>query len=134
MEGKVVLVTGASSGIGADTGKHFASLNCKLALVARNAENLEKVKQKCGTEDQRKQLCQTSLACQSLKNSLHTLALLVHSCGIIVKHKLVLPLRHNLLQNIEIHTHKLGILGLWDALLSAELTLAHVHLWHLHHI
>lgn len=47
MEGKVILVTGASSGIGAGSAKHFSSLGCKLALVARNKENLEKVKEDC---------------------------------------------------------------------------------------
>lgn len=51
---KVVLITGASSGIGAGTAKHFASLGCKLALVSRNEENLRKVADECkaaGAED-----------------------------------------------------------------------------------
>ncbi|XP_054716029.1 3-oxoacyl-[acyl-carrier-protein] reductase FabG-like [Uloborus diversus] len=42
LTGKVALITGASSGIGAATAVHFASLGCKLALTGRNAENLEK--------------------------------------------------------------------------------------------
>ncbi|KAG4070599.1 hypothetical protein HA402_013519 [Bradysia odoriphaga] len=44
---KVVLITGASSGIGACTSKHFAKLNAKLALVGRNVERLEVVAQQC---------------------------------------------------------------------------------------
>ena len=47
LSGKVVLITGASSGIGAGSAKYFASLGCKLALVARSKEKLESVKQDC---------------------------------------------------------------------------------------
>jgi len=47
MTDKVVLITGASSGIGAGTAKHFAGLGCKLALVARNKDALETVKEEC---------------------------------------------------------------------------------------
>ncbi|KAJ8937784.1 hypothetical protein NQ318_012264 [Aromia moschata] len=40
--GKVVLITGASSGIGAATAKCFAGLGATLALAGRNLENLKK--------------------------------------------------------------------------------------------
>ncbi|KAG4076920.1 hypothetical protein HA402_015907 [Bradysia odoriphaga] len=46
--GKVVLITGASSGIGAGTAEHFSQLGASLALVGRNANNLSEVIQKCG--------------------------------------------------------------------------------------
>ena len=46
-EGKVVLITGASAGIGAATGVHFASLGAQIALVARNSENLKNVQTQC---------------------------------------------------------------------------------------
>lgn len=45
--GKVVLITGASSGIGAATAEHLASLGASLALVGRNAENLRKAALAC---------------------------------------------------------------------------------------
>ncbi|XP_050295903.1 3-oxoacyl-[acyl-carrier-protein] reductase FabG-like [Anthonomus grandis grandis] len=45
--GKVVLITGASSGIGAATAKHFAKLGASLALAGRNKENLQKVAAEC---------------------------------------------------------------------------------------
>lgn len=45
--GKVVLVTGASSGIGAATAKLFASLGASLSLTGRNNENLKKVADEC---------------------------------------------------------------------------------------
>ncbi|KAL1506334.1 hypothetical protein ABEB36_005718 [Hypothenemus hampei] len=45
--GKVVLITGASSGIGAATAKHFAKLGASLALNGRNKENLQKVSEEC---------------------------------------------------------------------------------------
>jgi len=45
--GKVVLITGASSGIGAATAKHFAKLGASLALAGRNKQNLTKVASEC---------------------------------------------------------------------------------------
>lgn len=44
-EGKVILVTGAGSGIGATTAKHFAKLGGRLAIVDKNVENLKQVAQ-----------------------------------------------------------------------------------------
>lgn len=42
-EGKVIIVTGASSGIGADAAKHLAKLGGKVSLVGRNEKLLNKV-------------------------------------------------------------------------------------------
>ena len=47
LSGKVILVTGASSGIGAGTASHLAGHRTKLALVGRNTEALEEVKTAC---------------------------------------------------------------------------------------
>ena len=47
LSGRVILVTGASSGIGAGTASHLASQRTKLALVGRNTEALEEVKTAC---------------------------------------------------------------------------------------
>ncbi|XP_011692393.1 PREDICTED: dehydrogenase/reductase SDR family member 4-like [Wasmannia auropunctata] len=46
--GKVVLITGASSGIGAATAIHLANLGAKLSITGRNKENLDKVAEQCG--------------------------------------------------------------------------------------
>ncbi|KAG5324739.1 HSD2 protein, partial [Acromyrmex heyeri] len=46
--GKVVLITGASSGIGAQTAIHFAQLGASLSITGRNKHNLEKVAEQCG--------------------------------------------------------------------------------------
>ncbi|KAJ9578656.1 hypothetical protein L9F63_005146 [Diploptera punctata] len=48
-KGKVVLVTGASSGIGAATAVHFSRLGASLSLTGRNAENLTKIAEQCQT-------------------------------------------------------------------------------------
>ena len=47
LKGKVVLITGASSGIGEATALHMAGLGCKLALIARNLEALNSVSERC---------------------------------------------------------------------------------------
>ncbi|XP_028137234.1 3-oxoacyl-[acyl-carrier-protein] reductase FabG [Diabrotica virgifera virgifera] len=48
--GKVILITGASSGIGAATAKQFASLGATLALAGRNVDNLKQVASDCSTK------------------------------------------------------------------------------------
>lgn len=47
--GKIALVTGASSGIGTDIALGAAARGCHLLLVARNRENLEKVAEQCAS-------------------------------------------------------------------------------------
>lgn len=44
---KIVLITGASSGIGAATAVHFSKLGAKLALTGRNLANLQNVADQC---------------------------------------------------------------------------------------
>lgn len=46
MEGKLVCITGASSGIGAACSRYFAARKCSLVLGARRLEKLEAMKQK----------------------------------------------------------------------------------------
>ncbi|KAJ8686375.1 hypothetical protein QAD02_022169 [Eretmocerus hayati] len=45
--GKVVLITGASSGIGAATAIHLSQLGASLSLHGRNVQNLQKVVDQC---------------------------------------------------------------------------------------
>lgn len=46
---KVVIITGASSGIGAATAATLAALGCKVSLAARSAEKLEALAAELGT-------------------------------------------------------------------------------------
>lgn len=48
-QSKIVLITGASSGIGAATALHFSKLGAKLAITGRNLNNLQKVANQCET-------------------------------------------------------------------------------------
>ncbi|KAH0534295.1 3-oxoacyl-[acyl-carrier-protein] reductase FabG-like [Cotesia glomerata] len=48
--GKVVLITGASSGIGAATAIHLSHLGASLSLTGRNLKNLEKIADQCHKE------------------------------------------------------------------------------------
>lgn len=45
IDGKVVVITGASSGLGESTARHLASLGAKVVLGARRTEKLERITQ-----------------------------------------------------------------------------------------
>jgi NADP-dependent 3-hydroxy acid dehydrogenase YdfG len=46
-DGSVVVITGASKGIGQQVAYRYASRNAKLVLAARSEEELLKVKEQC---------------------------------------------------------------------------------------
>jgi NADP-dependent 3-hydroxy acid dehydrogenase YdfG len=50
-DGKVLLITGASSGIGAATARHAAQAGYRLALAARSIDKLEALADELGGED-----------------------------------------------------------------------------------
>ena len=47
LAGKVAIITGASSGIGAATAVLFSRLGASLALAGRNVDNLKKTAEQC---------------------------------------------------------------------------------------
>jgi dehydrogenase/reductase SDR family protein 7 len=51
LQGQVVWITGASSGIGEHLAYKLASVGCKLILSSRRKDELERVKIKCFGED-----------------------------------------------------------------------------------
>lgn len=46
-EGKVLIITGASSGIGAGAAVHFSNLGASVVITGRNEENLKETEGKC---------------------------------------------------------------------------------------
>lgn len=65
-EGKVVIVTGASSGIGAQISKNLLKLGAKVVLVGRNLGNLKKV----GENSDKILLVQTDVTVQDNANKI----------------------------------------------------------------
>lgn len=61
LRGKVVWVTGASSGIGKGLAIALAKNGVKLVLSARREDELEKVKQECLGKLNSKDLCKNSI-------------------------------------------------------------------------
>ncbi|KAL4233599.1 hypothetical protein ACF0H5_008280 [Mactra antiquata] len=57
LDGKIALITGASSGIGAGTAKMFCELGANVSITGRNAENLKKVGDECEQLGGNKVLC-----------------------------------------------------------------------------
>jgi dehydrogenase/reductase SDR family protein 7B len=47
LKDNIVVITGATSGIGEATAHAFAKINCKLVLAGRNTEKLAEVKEVC---------------------------------------------------------------------------------------
>lgn len=56
LAGKVAIITGASSGIGAVTAQLFSKLGAVLAITGRNMENLKAVADKCSKEGEKQPL------------------------------------------------------------------------------
>ena len=50
LSGKVVIITGASSGIGAATARALARLGCRLTLAARSTEKLRALAEELGPQ------------------------------------------------------------------------------------
>ncbi|MCE9635870.1 MAG: SDR family oxidoreductase [Planctomycetes bacterium] len=86
LDGKTVLVTGGSSGIGRDIARTFAAAGAKVALVARRADVLEAAARECGglaisaditIDDEARRAVETCVA------KLGGLSTLVNAAGVI---------------------------------------------------
>jgi NADP-dependent 3-hydroxy acid dehydrogenase YdfG len=67
IEGQVVLITGASSGIGAACAHAFAAERCKLVLLARRYDRLESLKKHLSNEYKVSTLTPSNFAAQDVK-------------------------------------------------------------------
>lgn len=57
LQGKVAIITGASSDIGASIAKRFAQEGAKVVLLGRNLETLDSVRKSCGEEATASMVC-----------------------------------------------------------------------------
>lgn len=90
--GKVVLITGASSGIGEGTAKYFAKYGATLVLTGRNEDNLNKVGVACEALSKQKPLLlvadvtkveDNKRVVQEITSKLGRLDVLINNAGII---------------------------------------------------
>jgi len=65
MQNKVVVITGASSGIGKALAEQYASKKYKLVLAARNSEKLKKIQEDLSGEDQNILIVETDVSKES---------------------------------------------------------------------
>lgn len=89
--GKVVIITGASSGIGAQIARDFAKSGAFVVLVGRNIENLQKISNECEAGDDKILVVQADVTNQDDVNKIiaETIAkfnqidVLINNAGII---------------------------------------------------
>ena len=63
LDGKVVVLTGASGGIGATIARQFLAQGCKVALLARDADRLERTLKKLGSDFDPQNIVSISVDC-----------------------------------------------------------------------
>ncbi|KVU08814.1 oxidoreductase [Burkholderia ubonensis] len=76
ISGKVVVITGASSGLGEETARHLAKLGAKLVLGARRVDRLERLADEIGAD--RKAILETDITRCDAVRRLVDLAVVLH--------------------------------------------------------
>lgn len=93
MKNKVVIITGASSGIGKACAKEFANKGCKLAIAARNKPRLEELANQIDSSGERVLAVQTDItdenACRRLieqtERKFGAIDVLINNAGISMR-------------------------------------------------
>lgn len=77
LAGKVVVVTGASGGIGSTIARQFLEHDCKIALLARDKDRLERVSNKLKEDFDSKNIAAFSVDCAVEKNLNETISAII---------------------------------------------------------
>lgn len=136
LKDKVVLITGASSGIGQACAKQFAAIGAKLIITARREDKLKKLadelQQQHGTETLILQLDirskeQVTTAIDNLSQNWSNIAVLVNNAGLALDS---LPLQQGKIDNWEtmIDTNIKGLLYITHATVSGMIARKHGHI------
>ena len=114
LQGKVAIITGASSDIGASIAKRFVQEGAKVVLLGRNLETLDNVRKSCGEEAAASMVCditdegQLAQAVDQVMDNYGKIDILVNGAGALND-----PVHFHDMQTPEIkkliHTNILGV-------------------------
>src|SRR5690606_31366175 len=95
VHGKVIVITGGSSGLGLGLAKYYAKRNAKIALIARNEQKLNQAKQAILNETPQAEIAVYSVdithteksknVIEAIANTFGSIDMLINSAGILIE-------------------------------------------------